>query len=75
MPGEFRQPPGQQKFGNAQVGKEAEIQTFLMLLFSSRVSLHPNPAALGPWQLHGLEKQAGKREQHDPTCLKAGKTL
>lgn len=75
--GELRhpQPPGQLEFGRVQGGKEAEIPTFSMFLFSSSVSLHPNPAALGPWQLRRLEKQAGKKEQHDPTCLKEGKTL
>lgn len=75
--GEYRQPqpPRQLEFGRVQGGKEAEIPTFKMFLFSSSASLHPNPAALGPWQLRGLEKQAGKKEQHDPTCLKEGKTL
>lgn len=66
---------GSWSLGERREGKEAEIPTFLMFLFSSSVSLHPNPAALGPWQLHRLEKQAGKKEQHDPTCLKEGKTL
>lgn len=49
------------RLGKTQGGKEAENAKFLMLLYCSGKALHPNPAALGPWQLHRQEQQARKR--------------
>lgn len=66
---------GNWSLGKPREGRKLKFKLFLMLFFSSSESLHPNPAALGPWQLGRLEKQAGKRQRHDPTCLKEGKTL
>lgn len=66
---------GNWSLGKRKEGRKLKFKLFFMLLFSSSLSLHPSPAALGPWQLGGLEKQAEKREGHDPTCLKEGTTL
>lgn len=66
---------GNRSLGRRKEGKKLKFKLFLMLLFCSSASLHPSPAALGPWKLGRLEKQAEKRKRHDPTCLKEGKTL
>lgn len=51
---------GKQTWKNA--GRERSRKCkVLMLLYCSGKALHPNPAALGPWQLHRQEQQARKR--------------